>query len=128
MPGPPGAINLPKSPAGGASGPGASAMVSPGDGAGIKAHVESGIREHIKGLVSLLGRLEPNSKEFKTVARAMNDLTAVFGKPADVAGVPKPAGPVGNAPPPGIGGPPKGIPTGPAGAGSTMGGALPAQM
>lgn len=85
-------------------------MVSPGGGEGMKAHVEQGIREHIKGILTLLARLEPNSKEFKTLARAMNDLVSIFGKPADVSGAPKPAAPIGNAPAPGIGGPPKGLP------------------
>ena len=118
-PGVPGALNLPKSPVGGSPGPGASPMLSPGDGAGMQAHVESGLRETVKTLVSYLGRIPPGSKLFKTLARAVESLNAAIGAPQDMSGAPKPPAPVGNMPPVGVAGRPPGIPPG------GMGGATP---
>jgi len=103
-------INLPKSPVGGSQGPGATPMVSPGDGTGMKAHVEDGVRSLMKQLLVFLNKLEPGTPVYKTLARALNDLNATFGRTTDVSSAPKMPAPVGNSPPMGIGGRPPGLP------------------
>jgi hypothetical protein len=110
----PGALNLPKSPVGGAPGPGASPMLSPGDGAGMEAHVEDGIRAAIPNLLAMAGKLKAGTTKFNAVISAIKTLNGVFGKPSELgaANVPKPPMPIGNAPPMGVGGAPPGIPPG----------------
>lgn len=124
---PPGAggLNLPKSPVGGSSGPGASPMVQPGDGAGMEAHAEEEVRKMMHNLLLIMGKLRPGTVKFNALSSALNKLNGVFGKPsaenAPAAG-PKPPMPMGNAPPAGIGGRPPGLPMrGPAMGGMGMG-------
>jgi hypothetical protein len=110
----PGALNLPKSPVGGAPGPGASPMLSPGDGAGMEAHIEDQIRGVMPGLLAAAGKIKPGTTKFNALISAIKTLNGVFGKPSEIgsSNVPKPAPPIGNAPPMGMGGAPPGIPQG----------------
>lgn len=110
---PGGGLNLPKSPVGGSSGPGASPMVQPGDGAGMEAHAEEEVRKMMHNLLLVMGKLKPGTIKFNALAGALNKLNGVFGKPTAEnapAGGPRPPMPMGNAVPPGIGGQPPGLP------------------
>lgn len=110
---PGGGLNLPKSPVGGSSGPGASPMVQPGDGAGMEAHAEEEVRKMMHNLLLVMGKLKPGTIKFNALAGALNKLNGVFGKPtAENAPAPgqKPPMPMGNAVPAGIGGQPPGLP------------------
>jgi hypothetical protein len=121
--GSPQGLNLPKSPVGGSPGPGASPMVSPGGGDGMRAVADDGFRNVIKQIMTLLKHYEgqPQSQQFKAGARALTTLTAAFGKAqpeeGGPTGMPKPPAPIGNAAPVGPGGPPPGLPMRGAGAG-----------
>jgi hypothetical protein len=115
--GPPGggAPVLPKSPIGGAGGPGASPMVSPGNNAGGKAAAAAKIKACMQTIQIAALSYEPGSKEFNGVMGALRSLNSVFGKPTDqdlvpaarrqIAEAPKP--PLAGSPPAGLGGAPQ---------------------
>lgn len=124
----PSTLNLPKSPVGGPPGPGASPMVSPGGGDGMRALADDGFRNVIKQMMGLLKHYEgqPQSQQFKAAVRALNALTAAFGKAQPdegppTGGVPKPPMPIGNAAPVGPGGAPPMRPPGAMGMGAPQG-------
>src|SRR5215475_1697110 len=83
MPGGAGPPRLPGSPIGGAGGPGASPMVSPGQGAGVKAAAVAQIRSCMRNIQVAALSFDPGSKEFNGVMGALRSLNSVFGKPAD---------------------------------------------
>jgi hypothetical protein len=126
MPGP-STLNMPKSPVGGPSGPGASPMVSPGGGEGMQALGRDQFRKIISDILLSMKHYvgQPESPEFKAAARALTALTSVFGKAQPGGdgggGVPKPPMPVGNAAPVGPGGPPPMRPPGAMGMGAPGG-------
>src|SRR5258706_1362553 len=110
---------LPKSPIGGAGGPGASPMVSPGANAGGKAKAAAKIKACTQTLLAEAMNFEPGSREFNGIMSAIKALKPVFGKPTDqdlvpaarrqIAQAPKP--PLAACPPQGLGrGPPPPMP------------------
>jgi len=74
---------LPGSPIGGAGGPGPTPMVSPGQGAGVKAAAVAQIRACMRNIQVAALSFDPGSKEFNGVMGALRSLNSVFGKPAD---------------------------------------------
>jgi hypothetical protein len=109
---PPGGGMLPKSPAGGPGGPGASPMVSPGGGAGNQAAALANIKACMRTMQMSMLAYEPGSKEFQGLMRALSALNPLFGEskggdlaPAalrQMAATQNPGGPLAGAPPPGI--------------------------
>ena len=75
---------LPGSPIGGPGGPGASPMVSPGNGAGLKAAATEQIKSCMRNIQVAGLSFDPGSKEFNAVMGALRTLNAIFGKPSDV--------------------------------------------
>src|SRR5260370_33005640 len=72
-PGPPGGLNLPKSPAGGPSGPGATPMGSPGGGAGMEARSHDAVRAVMGNILAGVKNFEPGSTEFNPLAGAADE-------------------------------------------------------
>lgn len=110
MPG--GGMAMPKSPVGGAGGPGGSPMVSPGGGAGNMAAAMVGVKRAHAALTGYLTAFPAGSKEQQAMFRALAALnTIVKDAPAetsaasqrqnDVQGA-STSGPLAGAPPPGV--------------------------
>lgn len=90
----------PRSVIGGPQGPGASPMVQPGTGDGMKARALESIRKIMENLLMQSRSFEAGSPELKTILRAASDLNALFNTKKPEANTPPPPVP---AVPPGAG-------------------------
>ena len=74
---------MPGSPVGGPGGPGATKMLSPGSGAGMKAAAVEQIKECMRNIQRAGLSFDPGSKEFNAVMGSLRTLNGIFGKPSD---------------------------------------------
>ena len=74
---------MPGSPIGGPGGPGATQMLSPGSGAGMKAAAVEQIKECMRNIQRAGLSFDPGSKEFNAVMGSLRTLNGIFGKPSD---------------------------------------------
>jgi hypothetical protein len=78
-----GGPRLPGSPIGGAGGPGATPMLSPGAGAGKRAAAVAKVKQAAEIIREAGLGFDIGSKEFNAINGALRTLNPVFGKPSD---------------------------------------------